>query len=161
LMVYLLPLGVVAGGPFFPVAILIYWLSNNLWTLAQQWLVYKRIDVEEAEKRETAIAQRQALAPRPGQKPVRQSQKKATTGTSPAGTSDDTTGSSSDSESGAGSVEPSGEIASNGAGSAGSSSDGSEASTNGQGVERSDGSAPPGMIQQRPRTRKRTNRKRR
>ncbi|MGH3838150.1 MAG: membrane protein insertase YidC, partial [Pseudonocardiaceae bacterium] len=71
LMVYLFPLGVVAGGPFFPVAILIYWLSNNLWTLAQQWFVYQRIDVEEAEKKETAIAQRQSLAPRPGQKPVR------------------------------------------------------------------------------------------
>ncbi len=159
LMVYLLPLGVVAGGPFFPVAILIYWLSNNLWTLAQQWLVYKRIDVEEAEKKETAIVQRQALAPRPGQKPLRQ--KKETAGTSPAGRSDDTTGSNSGSESGAGPAESSGEIASNGAGSAGSSSDGSGGSANGQGVERSDGSAPPGMIQQRPRPRRKTNRKRR
>ena len=35
LMVYLFPLGVVAGGPFFPLAILLYWLSNNLWTLAR------------------------------------------------------------------------------------------------------------------------------
>lgn len=69
-MLYLFPLGVLAGGPFFPLAILIYWLSNNLWTLGQQYLVYHRIDAEETEKKESAIAQRQSLAPRPGQKPT-------------------------------------------------------------------------------------------
>ena len=69
-MLYLFPLGVLAGGPFFPLAILIYWLSNNLWTLGQQYLVYHRIDAEEAEKKEAATAQRQSLAPRPGQKPI-------------------------------------------------------------------------------------------
>lgn len=81
-MLYLFPLGVVAGGPFFPLAILIYWLSNNLWTLGQQWLVYRRIDAEEVEKKDAAIAQRQSLAPRPGQKPIRA--KKDAAGT-PAG----------------------------------------------------------------------------
>jgi len=67
---YLFPLGVLAGGPFFPIAILIYWLSNNAWTLGQQWVVYRRIDQEESAKKEQATAQRQALAPRPGQKPA-------------------------------------------------------------------------------------------
>jgi len=67
---YLFPLGVLVGGPFFPIAILLYWLSNNLWTLGQQWVVYRRIDEEESEKKEQATAQRQALAPRPGQKPA-------------------------------------------------------------------------------------------
>src|SRR5206468_1869365 len=71
LMVYLFPLGVVAGGPFFPLAILLYWLSNNLWTLAQQRLVYQRIDAEDEEKKVAAVAARQSLAPRPGQKPSR------------------------------------------------------------------------------------------
>ena len=160
LMVYLFPLGVVAGGPFFPVAILIYWLSNNLWTLAQQRWVYSRIDVEEAEKKETAIAQRQSLAPRPGQKPVRP--KKDTAGSRPAGTADSDSGS----ESGSGAaqpsdVEPDSEVASNGAASTASNRDGSEASSNGKGTERTDSSAMPGMIQQRPRARKKTNRKRR
>ncbi|MGQ0719404.1 MAG: membrane protein insertase YidC [Pseudonocardiales bacterium] len=169
LMVYLFPLGVVAGGPFFPVAILIYWLSNNLWTLAQQWLVYQRIDVEEAEKKETATAQRQALAPRPGQKPVRP--KKETTGNPAAGRTDGGAEAGSDSESGAGTpgagvtpsagAEPSGEVASNGAASTASRSDGSDASSNGQSTERTDSSAKPGMIQQRPRARKKSNRKRR
>jgi YidC/Oxa1 family membrane protein insertase len=159
LMVYLFPLGVVAGGPFFPVAILIYWLSNNLWTLAQQRWVYSRIDVEEAEKKETAVAQRQSLAPRPGQKPVRP--KKDTAGSRPAGTAD-----SEGPESGSGAAQPSGaepdsEVASNGAASTASNRDGSEAASNGKGTERTDSSAMPGMIQQRPRARKKTNRKRR
>ena len=156
LMVYLFPLGVVAGGPFFPVAILIYWLSNNLWTLAQQRWVYSRIDVEEAEKKETAIAQRQSLAPRPGQKPVRP--KKDTADSSPAaGAAEPGPQSGSDSAQ-PNSVELNSEVASNGAGSTESSRDGSEASS--KGTERTDSSAP-GMIQQRPRARKKTNRKRR
>ncbi len=148
LMVYLFPIGVVAGGPFFPLAILIYWLSNNLWTLAQQWVVYRRIDVEEAEKKEAAIAQRQSLAPRPGQKPVRP--KKETTDAS-AGPTDD----------GPETGEPNAGITPNGAGSTGSSGDGAVGSSNGQGTEPTDSSAMPGMIQQRPRARKKTNRKRR
>lgn len=70
-MLYLFPLGVVAGGPFFPLAILLYWLANNSWTLMQQRIVYKRIDAEEAEKKEAAVTQKSALGPRPGQKPDR------------------------------------------------------------------------------------------
>jgi YidC/Oxa1 family membrane protein insertase len=48
LVVNLLPLGVVALGPSFPLAIQLYWLSNNLWTLVQQRVVYRRIDAEYA-----------------------------------------------------------------------------------------------------------------
>ncbi|MCW0214106.1 MAG: membrane protein insertase YidC [Pseudonocardia sp.] len=69
LMLYVFPIGVVVGAPFLPLAILFYWVSNNLWTLGQQYLVYKRIDAEESEKREQAIASRNSLAPKPGQKP--------------------------------------------------------------------------------------------
>ena len=71
LMLYVFPIGVVVGAPFLPLAILIYWVSNNLWTLGQQWIVYRRIDAEETEKRETTAATQKSLAPRPGQKPVR------------------------------------------------------------------------------------------
>ena len=46
-------------------------MSNNLWTLGQQYVVYRRIDAEQAEKKEQTVVNRQALAPRPGQKPVR------------------------------------------------------------------------------------------
>jgi YidC/Oxa1 family membrane protein insertase len=75
LMLYVFPIGVVVGAPFLPLAILLYWVSNNLWTLAQQYVVYRRIDAEETEKRDNATAARQALAPKPGQKPVRPEQR--------------------------------------------------------------------------------------
>jgi YidC/Oxa1 family membrane protein insertase len=41
---WIFPLGVVVGGLFFPfpVAILLYWLTNSTWTLVQQWLVHRR-----------------------------------------------------------------------------------------------------------------------
>jgi YidC/Oxa1 family membrane protein insertase len=71
LMLYIFPIGVVVGAPFLPLAILLYWVANNLWTLGQQYIVYRKIDAEEAAKREQAAANRQARAPKPGQKPVR------------------------------------------------------------------------------------------
>jgi YidC/Oxa1 family membrane protein insertase len=71
LMLYVFPIGVVVGAPFLPLAILIYWVANNLWTLGQQYVVYRRIDAEQAEKKQQAVVARQALGPKPGQKPVR------------------------------------------------------------------------------------------
>jgi YidC/Oxa1 family membrane protein insertase len=70
LTLYLFPLGVLVGGLFFPIAILLYWLSNNAWTLGQQYVVYHRIDREEEQKKVEATTQRQALAPKPGVKPA-------------------------------------------------------------------------------------------
>jgi YidC/Oxa1 family membrane protein insertase len=71
LLLYVFPIGVVVGAPFLPLAVLIYWVANNLWTLGQQYVVYRRIDAEEAEKKAQVVVERQARAPRPGQKPVR------------------------------------------------------------------------------------------
>jgi YidC/Oxa1 family membrane protein insertase len=71
LMLYVFPIGVVVGAPFLPLAVLLYWVSNNLWTLGQQWVVYRRIDREESVKADEKAATQQARAPRPGQKPVR------------------------------------------------------------------------------------------
>jgi len=82
LTLWVFPLGVLAGGFFFPVAILLYWLSNNAWTLGQQHFVYKRIDSEEEEKKATVVETRQALAPKPGVKPV--NPKKPAPGAKPA-----------------------------------------------------------------------------
>jgi YidC/Oxa1 family membrane protein insertase len=41
---WVFPLGVLVGGAFFPfpVAILLYWLTNSAWTLVQQWLAFRR-----------------------------------------------------------------------------------------------------------------------
>jgi YidC/Oxa1 family membrane protein insertase len=71
LMLYVFPIGVVVGAPFLPLAVLLYWVSNNLWTLGQQWIVYRRIDAEESVKAEQKTATQQARAPRPCQKTVR------------------------------------------------------------------------------------------
>jgi YidC/Oxa1 family membrane protein insertase len=156
LMVYLFPLGVVAGGPFFPLAILMYWLSNNLWTLGQQRVVYQRIEAEEAAKKEVAIAQRQALGPRPGQKPIRS--KRDGTGNLTGGVDHDAAAGVDSRESGPDAAASNG-VVSNGAGP--TQSGASEGPPSAQGSAGADSSTPPGMIQQRPRPRKKTNRKRR
>jgi YidC/Oxa1 family membrane protein insertase len=70
LTLYLFPLGVLVGGFFFPIGLLLYWLSNNSWTLAQQHFVYRKIDAEEAEKKAAVIEKRNAAAPKPGQRPT-------------------------------------------------------------------------------------------
>jgi YidC/Oxa1 family membrane protein insertase len=70
LTLYIFPLGVLVFGGGFPIGLLLYWLSNNGWTLGQQHFVMKKIDAEEQEKKEQAIEARNALAPKPGQKPV-------------------------------------------------------------------------------------------
>jgi YidC/Oxa1 family membrane protein insertase len=66
---WVFPIGLLVFGVFFPVAILVYFLSQNTWTLAQQFLIYRKIAREEDEKRDQAREQRDALAPKPGQKP--------------------------------------------------------------------------------------------
>jgi YidC/Oxa1 family membrane protein insertase len=48
LMLWVFPLGVLVVGAFLPVAILVYWLSNNAWTLAQQHIVMRALDRQDA-----------------------------------------------------------------------------------------------------------------
>ena len=40
LALYVFPLGVVVGGPFLPLAIILYWFANNIWTFGQQHYVF-------------------------------------------------------------------------------------------------------------------------
>ena len=73
LMMYGFPLFVVIGGPFFPLAILFYWLSNNSWTFGQLWVAHRIQDrkraveakVVEAAKVETTYTK---PAPEPGRR---------------------------------------------------------------------------------------------
>ncbi|SFD84179.1 YidC/Oxa1 family membrane protein insertase [Actinopolyspora alba] len=55
-MLWLFPAFAVVAGPFLPLAILLYWLANNFWTLGQQRIVFRRIDEEEAQRRQTPDA---------------------------------------------------------------------------------------------------------
>jgi YidC/Oxa1 family membrane protein insertase len=66
---WVFPLGVIAGGVLlpFPVAIGVYWLTSNVWTLAQQHLVQRRLDRLPAQPPPRPTV----AAPRPGAKPVR------------------------------------------------------------------------------------------
>ena len=74
LTLYLFPLGVLVFGAF-PIGLLLYWLSNNAWTLGQQYFVFHRIDRDEAEAKAKKVEQRNSLAPKPGQKPMQQVRK--------------------------------------------------------------------------------------
>ena len=71
LALYVFPLGVVVGGPFLPIAIIIYWVSNNIWTFGQQHYVFNKIEEEEEAKKEEALARRAANGPAPGAKPTK------------------------------------------------------------------------------------------
>ena len=82
LALYVFPLGVVVGGPFLPLAIILYWFSNNIWTFAQQHYVFGLIAKEDEAKKDEALRRRAANAPAPGAKPKRAAR---TTATEPGG----------------------------------------------------------------------------
>jgi YidC/Oxa1 family membrane protein insertase len=75
LALYVFPLGVVVGGPFLPVAIIMYWFSNNIWTFGQQHYVFGMIEKEEEAKKQEALQRRAANAPAPGARPKRSAKK--------------------------------------------------------------------------------------
>jgi YidC/Oxa1 family membrane protein insertase len=72
---WIFPLGVLLGGLFaaFPIAILLYWLTNNLWTLVQQRIVFRRLAAAEAARPVPVVVPAPVVpAPtlHPGAKPV-------------------------------------------------------------------------------------------
>lgn len=69
LALYVFPLGVVVGGPFLPLAIIMYWVANNIWTFGQQHVVFGRIEKEDEEKKQLELERRAANAPAPGARP--------------------------------------------------------------------------------------------
>jgi YidC/Oxa1 family membrane protein insertase len=69
LMQYLIPLGTLGSGLFFPLGVLLYWFTSNTWTLAQQVYVNK-FHPHEAPAAATHDVGK-AAAPRVGAKPVR------------------------------------------------------------------------------------------
>lgn len=67
LSMWVFPLFLLVGGPFLPLAILVYWLANNFWTLAQQWLVYRGMDRAEADRTGPAPVVAGAVADSPAE----------------------------------------------------------------------------------------------
>ncbi|MEU1550624.1 membrane protein insertase YidC [Nocardia sp. NPDC005745] len=90
LALWVFPLGVLVGGPFLPIAILLYWVSNNIWTYGQQHLVFGRMAKEEEAKKQAKLEQRAQNAPKPGAKPVNVKKKPASTAAADAGSDEDT-----------------------------------------------------------------------
>ncbi|HYY90127.1 MAG TPA: membrane protein insertase YidC, partial [Chloroflexota bacterium] len=82
LMMWVIPLGVLASGLLFnfPLGVLLYWFTSNLWTLAQQgYIIRYHPPTEEPVKPVGELGK--TLAPRPGQRPVRMSKAQADGGT--------------------------------------------------------------------------------
>lgn len=71
LMLWVFPAAALLGGALLPVAILLYFVTNNAWTFAQQHLVYRRLDAEAAAEAARIAAARVNTAPKPGVKPNR------------------------------------------------------------------------------------------
>lgn len=71
-MLYVFPIFVVVGGPFFPLAILFYWLANNSWTFGQLWLAHRLQDRRKAAEPVVVEEAKQAIkysTPKPGARP--------------------------------------------------------------------------------------------
>jgi YidC/Oxa1 family membrane protein insertase len=77
LMLYGMPLSLFVTGFFFPIGVLLYWFTNNLWTLGQQFFILRKMPPpgSDAAKAKAAadkpVIDPKTLAPKPGAKPVR------------------------------------------------------------------------------------------
>ncbi|MGF3056518.1 membrane protein insertase YidC [Microbacterium sp. YY-01] len=61
IMLYVLPLGFIFSGVFFPLGVVIYWFISNLWTMAQQFLVLREMPTpgsDAAKAREERLARK-------------------------------------------------------------------------------------------------------
>ena len=70
LMLWAFPIGILVTGAFWPMAILVYMVTNNLWTLGQQYFLYERMAKEDDAAALARREEQKALAPRVGVKPV-------------------------------------------------------------------------------------------
>ncbi|MGI8760922.1 MAG: membrane protein insertase YidC [Jatrophihabitantaceae bacterium] len=71
LMMYLIPVGTLGSGLFFPLGVLLYWFTSNTWTMGQQLYINKFHPHTADTAPSTATTVGAALAPKPGQRPVR------------------------------------------------------------------------------------------
>ncbi len=61
IMLYILPLGFIFSGLFFPLGVVIYWFVSNLWTMGQQFLVLREMPTpgsDAAKAREERLARK-------------------------------------------------------------------------------------------------------
>lgn len=61
IMLYVLPLGFIFSGVFFPLGVVMYWFVSNLWTMGQQFMVIREMPTpgsEAAKQREERLARK-------------------------------------------------------------------------------------------------------
>jgi YidC/Oxa1 family membrane protein insertase len=61
IMLYVLPLAFIFSGVFFPLGVVMYWFTSNLWTMAQQFIVIRNLPTpgsEAAKAREERLARK-------------------------------------------------------------------------------------------------------
>ena len=77
LLLYGMPLSLFVTGFFFPIGVLLYWVTNNPWTFGQQFFILRKMPPpgSDAAKAKAAadkpVVDPRTLAPKPGAKPVR------------------------------------------------------------------------------------------
>jgi YidC/Oxa1 family membrane protein insertase len=142
LMLYMFPLFVVVGGPFFPLAILFYWLANNSWTFGQLYVAHRIQDrraLATAQVVEEAKEANRFTTPKPGAKPKSSSNRPVVNPSKVTDTSADGSGNGSAAASGS----ANGSGGANGSGSAnGSAGDGGVSMSKPPGNKPAPGSKP-------------------
>jgi YidC/Oxa1 family membrane protein insertase len=88
LMLYGMPASLLVSGFLFPIGVLLYWFTNNLWTMGQQFYILKKMPPPGAKTTTAPSEAAKALAPRPGQKPVNAKRRTGTTTAAAAGSVD-------------------------------------------------------------------------
>jgi YidC/Oxa1 family membrane protein insertase len=77
LMLYGMPAGLLVSSSLFPIGVLLYWFTNNLWTLGQQFYILRKLPppgsaaAEAKSAADRPAVDPKSLAPKPGAKPVR------------------------------------------------------------------------------------------
>jgi YidC/Oxa1 family membrane protein insertase len=76
-LLYVMPASLLVSGFFFPIGVLLYWMTNNLWTLGQQFFILRKMPPPGSPAAlakaaaDKPVVDPKSLAPKPGQKPVR------------------------------------------------------------------------------------------
>ena len=117
LMLFGIPVSVLFSGLFFPLGVLLYWFTSNVWTMGQQ-LYINKFHPHVPKEAPPAGELGKSLAPKPGQKPVRTDRRVVAP---PPETPDGSSGSAADN--------PDGATASGGGASGGSSGSAPRSST--------------------------------
>ncbi len=69
MMLWVLPVLYLMGGFMWQVGLALYMFTNNLWTIIQQYFLFKKMDAEEEAEKAAKLAAQRSSAPKPGQRP--------------------------------------------------------------------------------------------